>query len=389
MDSKKKDCISVLKQIETFCEDLSKAPITLAEKLIYYIDINCQYQFVRYLAIGGESVLLQIKKDNKFYVAKFALPWIYEGTSFRNVWNLIKFAKFVSKEKQDDYTEDSYRFADGCHIQSQINSVITKKSLGMYGYVPYVIESGRQGILYYIMEYVEGQNILDWAKRSSKVNKIEFFHSLVCLVNYAFHCHGVIHRDLKYDNILVSGGESPKPIILDFGLCKNTSIQKKIPTANNTKIGSPLFGSPEQLKKLKSSDFRSDIFMLGTLFWIIWKGKEPVTVKNRDEVDCIWEYFPVDVFPLELQRIYELCTAQDPIDRYQEIGDLQRDLEKVILPTEKPAVVERIETRLIEKAPQRKLLREYTREEIAEFANPENVEPIYNIVNGFIRLFNK
>ncbi len=332
-----------------------------------------------------------VKRQGKFYVVKFALPWIYKGVTFRDVWNLRAFSKFVGKDKEDDYTEDSYRFVDGCQIQHQVNSIITKKALGNWGHVPYIVQRGYRNKLYYVMEYVEAQDLLEWSKKASKIAKLNFFHSVVGLVHYALHNHSIIHRDLKIDNLMVVDGAEPKPVLIDFGLAKNTSVQKQIQTSNNTRIGSPLFAPFEQLTKLSSTDFRSDIFMLGTLFWTIWAGEIPRVAKDRREILTIWEYFPPDVFPMELQHIYELCTKIEPIERYQEIGDLQRELEKVVLKDE-PKVINRHVTNVFQAKPGKKVkgIRYYSKEEIAKHVvDDRHTEIIYNIVNGFIQLITK
>lgn len=390
--AKEESLIKLLKQIEPFEYDISKAPISIAEEIVEYY-IADGYDFVKYEAIGGESILFRIKRDNKFYLAKFARPIIYKGMTYKSPWLLRKFS---SSRKIDEkkYDEDSYRFVDGCDIQSQLNSILSQKALGNYGYVPYVVSRGRGNILYYIMEYVEAKGIMEWTQRANKKDRLDFFHSLVCLVHYLFHRHGIIHRDLKFDNVLVAGNGSGsyKPVVIDFGICKNISVKKQIPTGRNRGIGSPLFGSPEQLNNLKSTDYRSDVFMLGTLLWVIWCGRIPKIIKSRKEIENIWEFFPPGDLPYELQNIYELCTRKDPIERYQEIGELQRDLEQVVLPKDSK-VIHKHTTKIIKqqnKTTKVKGVRHYSMEEIRQNCDKEEmVEPLYNIINGFIRLLTK
>ena len=137
------------------------------------------------------------------------------------------------------------------------------------------------------MEFIDGDTLLQWLThpgRADATTRIRLAASLlakVCDAVVAAHQRGVIHRDLKPDNILVD--EHGQPHILDFGLAKVTEREMRpgslVLTREGMIFGTPEFMSPEQARG-RTLDARSDIYSLGLIFYelamVLQQEQQPV-----------------------------------------------------------------------------------------------------------------
>lgn len=136
-------------------------------------------------------------------------------------------------------------------------------------------ETGRP---YFVMEFVEGVPITDYADRQrlAIAERLELFIKVCDALQHA-HQKGVIHRDLKPSNILVAVQGTPK--IIDFGLVKATHAEltdKTLITQFQQLIGTPAYMSPEQVEGgAVDVDTRADIYSLGVLLYELLTGRTP------------------------------------------------------------------------------------------------------------------
>src|SRR5438552_8112428 len=141
-------------------------------------------------------------------------------------------------------------------------------------------ESGRP---YFVMELVDGVKITDYCDRHSlPINaRLNLFAQVCDAVQHA-HQQGIIHRDIKQSNILVTAGSDGKatPKVIDFGIAKATGGQqltdKTILTAREMLIGTPVYMSPKQAALTSADvDTRTDIYSLGVLLYELLTGTTP------------------------------------------------------------------------------------------------------------------
>ena len=183
------------------------------------------------------------------------------------------------------------------------------------------------------MELVNGKTLDKVTPENGlEINKfLEWFEPLAHALSQA-HKRGIIHRDIKPGNIMISDGGIPK--ILDFGLAQfeapnnSGSMSKTAITAPGQILGTPSYMSPEQAEG-NSVDKRSDIFSFGSVMYEALTGKRPFRGPNQSAIveAVIYEQpepiskLKSDVPPL-LERMVTSCLEKSPGKRFQSMRDV-------------------------------------------------------------------
>jgi serine/threonine-protein kinase len=201
-----------------------------------------------------------------------------------------------------------------------------------------------EGVHFIAMQYVEGKNVRELVNgrpldlRSALSIAIQVADALD-----AAHARGIIHRDIKAGNVMVTPSGQAK--ILDFGLAKLMDAQGAGPGGIHhtdlTELGIPYgtatYAAPEQARGDKV-DARADIFSTGVLLYEMltgtwpFQGKTSVDVRHavlHNEPRPLHEARPGGA-PPQLQLILDRTLAKDPRQRYQKVGDLRDDLRVVL-----------------------------------------------------------
>lgn len=208
------------------------------------------------------------------------------------------------------------------------------------------------GVVFLVMEYLDGRTLKDVIKSQGPMplDQVSEILRQVAGALDAAHEQGVVHRDLKSDNIMISdtkGGEWAK--VLDFGIAKiqqPEGVRDIDITAANLVIGTPQYMSPEQCSQSGPIDARSDVYSLGIIVYEMLAGRVPFTGESptvimmkqvQDEPPSILEARPD--LPPEVGKILERTLAKQPDDRFQTAGELSKALADIAAEVEASTVV--------------------------------------------------
>lgn len=187
------------------------------------------------------------------------------------------------------------------------------------------------GIKFLTMQFVDGRDLSTILKKQGKLPNerlIRIFRQVAEGLKAA-HDQGVVHRDLKPQNIMIDSQD--RVYVTDFGLAKHA--EQSGMTQTGAVIGTPFYMSPEQVKG-ESVDQRSDIYALGVILYQMAAGAVPFTGATPFEVmmrrmqrpaQPIGELNPE--LPRYLQKIIERCMAVDANLRYQNVAEILEDLD--------------------------------------------------------------
>lgn len=198
-------------------------------------------------------------------------------------------------------------------------------------------ESGN-GIVFLVMEYLKGETLKEVIHREGPMplpRVVEIIRH-VCGALEAAHAEGVVHRDLKSDNIMlvdIGGGDWAK--VLDFGIAKITEKVGQDPalTAPNLIIGTPQYMSPEQCSQAAEIDSRSDIYSLGVILYEMLVGHVPFTGESPTAIMMKHLQEPPpsvleerEDLPASVGRVVMRAMAKRPEDRFQTVSELSEEL---------------------------------------------------------------
>jgi hypothetical protein len=207
-----------------------------------------------------------------------------------------------------------------------------------------VIDVGRHQEYYYlIMEYVPGEtlDLMIERERRMSLEKATRLARGIASGLAAAHRQGIVHRDVKPGNVIVSRDHQPH--LTDFGLARHAETRKGL-TIEGTFLGTPEYASPEQVEG-KKIDHRTDLYSLGVTYYQLLSGSLPffgespmeIAIKRTKE-----DPRPLNhALPTADERsvaIADKLLKRDPAQRYQSATDLLKDLD-AILTGQQPQVV--------------------------------------------------
>lgn len=200
------------------------------------------------------------------------------------------------------------------------------------------LDVGRQGdIHYFVMEYVEGHTIYERLVKDGPYSESEALDIGIQVARALNHAHqaGLIHRDVKPKNVLISREGVAK--LADMGLARAVSDREAAEAEAGKACGTPYYISPEQIRGEMNIDFRADIYGFGVTLYHMVTGKVPF---EGAEVSTILrkhlreDFAPPGEVNAELSEgiceIIELCMTKDRTQRYTATLDLIEDLQAVI-----------------------------------------------------------
>ena len=188
------------------------------------------------------------------------------------------------------------------------------------------------GLKFITMEYIEGQSLKSMMDERGKLSYDESAGIIqqVCLALEAAHAEGVVHRDLKPQNIMVD--KQGKILVMDFGIARGTGVAGM--TMTGALVGTPDYMSPEQVRG-DHVDARSDLFSLGIIYYELLTGKKPYSGGSAESAmfrRTIERAKPPQEMdpqvPRYLSEVVAKCLETDVRDRYQTAKEIWHDLER-------------------------------------------------------------
>jgi serine/threonine protein kinase len=214
------------------------------------------------------------------------------------------------------------------------------------------------GRVFYAMKFVRGNRLDEYASEvESSKDRLRKFQAVCDAVAFA-HAHGVVHRDLKPQNIMI--GSFGEVLVLDWGVAKVlrnvtsaleaetlilpgrktlviSSNENSDDTAHGTVIGTPFYMSPEQAQgEIDRLDGRADIFSLGAILYFLLTNRPPELRKSdREELNVAADsvFRPRELNPKAskaAEAISLKAMARFPADRYGSVAKLSEDIGKLL-----------------------------------------------------------
>ncbi len=210
--------------------------------------------------------------------------------------------------------------------------------------VPLLSAGEAEGLPYFVMPFVSGESLRTRVAREGEFpisETLRILRDVVSALAYA-HARGVVHRDVKPDNVLLSGGVA---VVTDFGVAKAVSIssgsgEATSLTSHGVALGTPAYMAPEQATATPNTDHRADIYALGIVAYEMLTGSTPFTGRSVQQVlaaQVVEEPEPVErrrpAVPPLLASLVRDCLAKRPADRPQTAADVMYVLDAIATPS--------------------------------------------------------
>ena len=265
--------------------------------------IDDRYKIIESLGEGGMAIVY--KAHDLINDRDVALKMLKQATAADKV-NLNRF-------------EREARAAASLNHQNIVKVV----NVGTYNGLPYMVN-----------EFVNGQNlrqVLDVRGKFSFMEACDIMYQLCSAVYYA-HQHGVIHRDIKPQNVFITADGTIK--LGDFGIA--TFQNSAHVTRSDVVVGSVHYLAPE-ISQGNPASPQSDIYSLGITFFELITGRVPfddesavtVALKHiKEKFPSVRKYNPKT--PIVIEKIINKACAKSPIDRYRSAIDMRKDIERIL-----------------------------------------------------------
>ena len=193
------------------------------------------------------------------------------------------------------------------------------------------------GLLFYVMPYVEGDSLRDRLRRDGRLpldEAVRIVHEIADALHHA-HAHGVVHRDIKPENILFESGHA---IVTDFGVARAVTAGQngnESVTTTGVVVGTPAYMSPEQAIGDRDLDARCDVYSLGCVAFEMLTGERPFAAPTAQAVlarklggERLSLRSVVREIPADVERVVLKAMARATQDRYASVKEFSADLQR-------------------------------------------------------------
>jgi serine/threonine protein kinase len=197
------------------------------------------------------------------------------------------------------------------------------------------------GKAYIVMEFLEGRPLRQHLLDSGRLGAVDvaFMGRQIANAVGAAHARGVVHRDLKPDNVFLVGGRLDQVKVLDFGIAKllgDTAASGAKATRTGLVLGTPAYMSPEQCRGNGAIDHRADIYSLGCVLYEMTCGQLPFPYESTGELIAAHLHDPPQPpraiqaqLPTELEHLIMSMLSKSPADRPATMHVVATDLARL------------------------------------------------------------
>ncbi|HEX8499468.1 MAG TPA: protein kinase [Pyrinomonadaceae bacterium] len=207
--------------------------------------------------------------------------------------------------------------------------------------------SGPGRLAYIVMELVRGESLRELLRREGRLDPRRAVSLMrdVCAGVGAAHRRGIVHRDIKPDNIIVTPADEDRPAesvkVVDFGIAKLRDMAQESSTLTEagTMVGTLFYMSPEQCKG-EPLDSRADVYSLGAMLHEMLAGAPPFTASSMTSLVLKHVNEPPPALPADLQIPQALraevarALAKNPDERPRDAGEFARVIQAALAPAE-------------------------------------------------------
>ncbi len=209
--------------------------------------------------------------------------------------------------------------------------------------VPLLTAGESNGLPYFTMPFVDGESLRVRLARQGEFpvnHAIRMLREIASALAYA-HEHGIVHRDIKPDNVLLSGGSA---MVTDFGVAKalsaSTTAGHGSTTSHGVALGTPAYMSPEQASADPSVDHRADIYSFGVLAYELLTGQPPFVGRTPQNLLAAHVTEVPEAInkrraslPPALAALVMRCLEKRPADRPQNASEVVHALDDITTPS--------------------------------------------------------
>ncbi len=207
--------------------------------------------------------------------------------------------------------------------------------------VPLLTAAAQGDLLYYVMPFIKGESLRAKVAREGALpvgEAVRILRDVADALAYS-HAEGVVHRDIKPDNVMISGNHA---LVTDFGVAKavSESSGSHSLTSLGVALGTPSYMAPEQAAAEPNVDHRADLYAFGALAYELLTGRPPFIGPTAQSVLAAHvtqapEQVTAhrDTVPPALAELVMRCLAKKPADRWQRAEDIRIQLEAMTTPT--------------------------------------------------------